>query len=131
MTDTAKLGPCSPFFIVKDIPSSLDHYLGGLGFECRFQAPEEKPFFAIVGRASAQIMLKAFGEDVGPLPNHRRHEWARWDAFVYVSDPDALARELTDRQVTFRRALGDTEDGLRGFEVSDPDDYVCFFGRPR
>jgi hypothetical protein len=25
----------------------------------------------------------------------------------------------------------DTHDGLRGFEIQDPDGYVLFFGRPR
>ena len=25
----------------------------------------------------------------------------------------------------------DTHDGLRGFELTDPDGYVLFFGRPR
>jgi len=27
--------------------------------------------------------------------------------------------------------LKDTHDGLRGFEICDPDGYVLFFGRPR
>ncbi len=26
--------------------------------------------------------------------------------------------------------LKDTHDGLRGFEIRDPDGYVLFFGRP-
>jgi hypothetical protein len=28
-------------------------------------------------------------------------------------------------------SLKDTDDGLRGFEITDPDGYVLFFGRPR
>ena len=130
MTESSRVGPCSPFFIVAALPRSLDHYVGRLGFECRFASPDPDPFFAIVGRDSAQILLKVVGEAVPPLPNHQRHDWAPWDAFVFVPDPHALAGELAGRGVAFRQPLGDRDDGLRGFEVEDPDGYVCFFGRP-
>lgn len=131
MTVDDRLGPCSPFFIVSDLSTSLAHYTTGLGFECRFAAPDTQPFFAIVGRGTAQIMLKVVGADTPPLPNPHRHEWASWDAFVWAPDPDTLASELVGRDVKFRRPLGDTDDGLRGFEVADPDGYVCFFGWTR
>ena len=128
MTDG--FGPCSPFFIVTDVPRALAHYVERLGFESRFAALEPEPFFAVVGRGSAQLMLKAVGETVPPLPNHKRHGWAPWDAFVHVADPDALAREFVDRKVDLQAPLEDRDDGLRGFAVADPDGYVCFFGRP-
>ena len=102
-----------------------------LGFECRFTAPETAPFFGIVGRGAAQIFVKEIGPETPPVPNPSRHEWASWDAFVYVADPDALAAEVGERGAAFRTPLGDTEDGLRGFEIADPDGYVLFFGRPR
>jgi len=123
------IGPCSPFFIVSDIAASLAHYSGKLGFDLRYLSPDDAPFFAIVGRGSAQLMLKAI-EGVDPLPNSVRHPWAKWDAFIFVDGPDALAQEFVNRSVPFLRALGDTDDGLRGFEITDPDGYVCFFGRP-
>jgi uncharacterized glyoxalase superfamily protein PhnB len=53
------------------------------------------------------------------------------DAFVYVPDPDALAAEFAGHGATFSEPLKDTHDGLRGFEITDPDGYVLFFGRPR
>lgn len=74
------------------------------------------------------IMLKSVG--IEPLPNHARHEWARWDAYHYVPDPDALAAEFTMRGVVLSAPVEDTPDSLRGFEVKDPDGYVMFFGRP-
>jgi hypothetical protein len=55
----------------------------------------------------------------------------RWDAYVYALDPDALAGEFVNRRAAFSTPLKDTEDGLRGFELTDPDGYVLFFGRPR
>ncbi|MGB7169232.1 MAG: hypothetical protein WBD32_09535 [Acidobacteriaceae bacterium] len=55
----------------------------------------------------------------------------RLDAFVYAPEPDALAEEFLAHGTTFSTPLKDTHDGLRGFEVTDPDGYVLFFGRPR
>jgi hypothetical protein len=37
----------------------------------------------------------------------------------------------SERGAVFSVPLMDTHDGLRGFEVMDPDGYVMFFGRPR
>ena len=125
-----KLGAVSPCFIVTDVDRSIAFYCGKLGFETRFREPEEGAFFAIVGRDMAQIFVKS-DKDVPPLPNHKRHRFMRWDAFVYVADPDALAAEFAGRGVSFSEALKDTHDGLRGFEITDPDEYVLFFGRPR
>jgi hypothetical protein len=75
------------------------------------------------------IMMKDV--DIDPLPNFQRAPTARWDAYVYVPDPDALAAEFLSRQVEFSEPLKDTHDGLRGFELRDADGYVLFFGRPR
>ncbi len=123
----------SPFFIVKHVPSSLSFYRERLGFEITFQGPApDDVFFGIVRRGGAQILLKAIG--VAPVPNCTRDVKkgiARWDAFVNVPDPDALASEFASRGVDFSGPLRDTEDGLRGFEIRDADGYVLFFGRPR
>ena len=78
------------------------------------------------------IMLKDVGVD--PLPNYKRDVktgWARWDAYLHVPDPDALAEEFSSRNVEFSQPLEDDDDGLRGFELKDTDGYVLFFGRPR
>jgi catechol 2,3-dioxygenase-like lactoylglutathione lyase family enzyme len=125
----AAVGAISPFFIVRDIAETIAHYRR-LGFELRFAEPREKPFFAIVGRGGAQIFLKELGEEVPPMPNARRHPWAAWDAFVYVADPDALAEEYEADGIAFHVALRHRDDGLRGFEIADPDGYILFFGRP-
>ena len=129
----ATIAGISPFFIVADVPSSLAFYRDRLGFEITFQGPAPNDiFFGIVRRGGAQILLKAVG--VRPVPNHTRdvkQGVARWDAYVDVPDPDALAAEFAARHVEFSVPLRDTEDGLRGFEIEDADGYVLFFGRPR
>jgi hypothetical protein len=42
-----------------------------------------------------------------------------------------LAAEYDASGVSFSSGLQDTHDGLRGFEVIDPDGHVLFFGRPQ
>src|SRR5271166_2645499 len=124
----------SPFFIVSNVEQTIAFYRDKLGFQTRFQQPDRKPFFAIIGRDGAQILVKS-EKDVAPLPNSKRHPHMRWDAFVYAPDPDTLAREFGERfadgGAAFSVPLKDTHDGLRGFEICDPDGYILFFGRPR
>ena len=128
------LSAISPSFIVTDVVQTIAFYRDKLGFEVRFQQPERDPFFAIIGRDGVQIFIKAEGGIV-PIPNCTRHRHLRLDAFVYVPDPDALAAEFASRfpegSAAFSEPLKDTSDGLRGFEICDPDGYVLFFGRPR
>jgi catechol 2,3-dioxygenase-like lactoylglutathione lyase family enzyme len=120
----------SPFLIVSNVDRTIAFYCERLGFETTFQEPDRNPFFAIIRRDGAQILLKS-EVDVAPLPNPKRHPSMRWDAFVYAPDPDALAAEFVDHGVAFSAPLAETHDGLRGFELTDPDGYVLFFGRPR
>jgi hypothetical protein len=74
------------------------------------------------------IFVKSVGQE--PLPNSKRDPAARWDTYVNVPIPDALAEEFTSRGIVFSIPLQDTHDGLRGFELKDVDGYVLFFGRP-
>ena len=108
----------APFFIVEELGPSVAFYVRA-GFDVRYSAPAQDPFFAIVGRDETRIFLKAITGDVLPMPNPIRYHWARWDAFVSVEQPDTLAADSKN-----------TDDGLRGFEVRDNDGYVFFFGRP-
>ena len=124
---TSAISPC---LIVRDVERSIAFYRDKLGFETRFLQPERDPFFAIIGRDGAQIFLKA-ERGIEPVPNCTRHRHLRLDAFVYAEAPDALAAEFAANGATFSTPLQDTSDGLRGFEIADPDGYILFFGRPR
>jgi len=135
MTQTEIFG-IAPFFIVRNVPVALAFYRDRLGFDITFQGPSDDDiFFGIVKRGAAMIILKAIGVD--PVPNYTRdikQGIARWDAYLYVPDPDVLAAEFLSRNVEFFKSIKDSEegdDGLRGFEVKDVDGYILFFGRPR
>lgn len=129
-TTQAQVGYVAPFFIVRDVMRSIAFYKERLGFEVAFLGPDNGPYFAMLKRDGARLMLKAITPEVQPLPNPSRHPWARWDAYVYTPDPDALAEEFAARGVSFRESLGVNSDQLRGFEVMDADGYVLYFGRP-
>ena len=120
----------SPFFIVSNVDRTIAFYREKLGFETTFRAPDRNPFFAVIRRDGAQLLVKS-APDVTPLPNLQRHPSMRWDAYVFVPDPDGLAAEFAVRGAGFSAPLEDTGDGLRGFELTDPDGYVLFFGRPQ
>lgn len=128
-----EIGGIAPLFIVRDLPATLAYYRDRLGFDVTFEGPEPGDiFFGIVRRGGAMIMFKDVG--VAPVPNCTRdvgQGLARWDAYVHVPDPDAVAAEFAGRQVEFLEPLKDTDDGLRGFEIQDVNRYVLFFGRPR
>ena len=118
----------SPFFVVSDVSASIAFYTGKLGFQTRVQEPDGEPFFAIIGRDGATLFLKS--GDAAPLPNSKRDPAMRWDAYCFTPDPDALTEEFVAAGVAFSNPLANTSDGLRGFEITDPDGYVLFFGRP-
>ena len=135
MTKT-EISGIAPFFIVRNVPVALSFYRDRLGFDITFQGPSDDDiFFGIVKRGAAMIILKAIGVD--PVPNYTRdikQGIARWDAYLYVPDPDVLAAEFLSRNVEFFKSIKDSEegdDGLRGFEVKDADGYLLFFGRTR
>jgi hypothetical protein len=128
---TGNLESITPFFIVKDLQASISHYIERFGFQLDFQGPEGDPYYAKVSRDGIGVMLKAILPDVLPQPNHTRHEWARWDAYIYTLDPDPLFDEFRQRGASFVKELSFIDKGLWGFEVADADGYVLAFFRLR
>ena len=116
---------------MKDLQVSISYYIERLGFQLDFQGPADGPFYARVSRDDIGIMLKAVLPDVLPQPNHTRHEWARWDAYIYTLDPDTLYDEFSQRDASFVKKLSFIDEGLWGFEVTDADGYVLAFFRLR
>jgi len=132
MTKT-EISGIAPFFIVRDVPAALAFYRDRFGFDITFQGPSDDDiFFGIVKRGGAMIILKEIGVD--PVPNYTRDikkGIARWDAYVHVPDPSALAAEFSSHNVEFFTPLRVNDDNLLGFEVKDVDGYLLYFGRPQ
>lgn len=130
----ATLNAIAPFFVVDHLRASLDFYTSKLGFKVSYtgggDGKIEDDFFGMVERDKVMIMLKAIAPGIHPQPNHTRHEWARWDAYIYTPDPDSLYAEYLATGVPMHRPLEDTSDGLRAFEITDNSGYVICFGRP-
>ena len=131
MNESRNLTSISPFFIVENLQASIAYYIERLGFQLDFQGPDDDVSYGRVSRDGIGIMLKAILPDVLPQPNHTRHEWARWDAYIYTQDPDTLYDELKRRGASFVKELSFIDQGLWGFEVTDADKYVLAFFRIR
>ena len=125
----AVIGTMAPYFIVSNVARSLAFYVDQLGFESIYQIDETNLYFAVLRRDGAMLFLKS-EEGIDPLPNAARHPGFGWDSYSYTPDPDALAAEFAARGVVFRTPLENNHSGLRGFELTDPDGHILFYGRP-
>jgi len=133
MTDTAvpasAMQAINPYFLVEDVYKSAEHYRDVLGFQFD-QFWGEPPSFVMVRRDAIQIMLRgAAGKaDSVVRPNRRRIDHS-FDAYVYVSDVDALHTELAGRGAVVLGEPYDQPHDCREFEVEDLDGYVICFGQ--
>ena len=123
----------TPFFIVDDLEATIAFYQSKLGFQVLYKGGGDgkvNDYWAFMGRDQVMLNFKAITPEVHPQPNHLRHEWARWDAYILTDDPDSLYQEFLGRQVPMHQQLANTDDGLRAFEIIDNNGYVLCFGRP-
>jgi len=123
----------TPFFIVDDLEATIAFYQSKLRFDVWYKGGgngDINDYWVFMGRDQIMLNFKAITPEVHPQPNHSRHEWARWDAYIYTDDPDSLYQEFVGRQVPMHQELTNTHDGLRAFEIIDNNGYVLCFGRP-
>jgi catechol 2,3-dioxygenase-like lactoylglutathione lyase family enzyme len=123
-----------PELDVSDLARSLDFYVGLIGFELRYERPEER--FAYLTLGDAHLMLE---EAAGPGRRFRtaplEPPFGRGVNFqIRVEDAAALHDHVLAASLIpylpleerwYRR--GDTEIGLRQFVVADPDGYLLRF----
>jgi len=96
---TPEVSGISPFFIVKNVPAALAFYPDRSDSVSHFRDHLTIFSSASSNGVGAMIMFKDVGVD--PLPNYKREPAARWDAYLFVPDPDALAAEFASRDVPF------------------------------
>ena len=89
---TARFYRSDPHFVVEDVVAAAEYYRDVLGFQIR-GVFFEPPVFAMVGRDNVVIQFGRVDGGVAVAPNRKRREEAL-DAYIWVSDVDALHAEL-------------------------------------
>ena len=92
----AKLTAICPHFVVLDVKTAAEYYRDVLGFKILgyFLDP---PVFAMVARDAAEIHFAKLDEGMSPAPNSLRRRGLGVDAYLWVTDLDALCAELKER----------------------------------
>jgi uncharacterized glyoxalase superfamily protein PhnB len=106
-------------FAVRDVLRSVEHYRDVLGFRVEFTYGDPT-FYAGLERDNVVLHLQAASETKRP-PGHGA-------VYVFVTDVDALYRELSARGA---RTLNEPKDyayGMRDFDVHDLDGNQLGFG---
>ncbi len=118
----------APFFLVDDVVATAEYYRDKLGFT-RGVFFGDPPGFVIVKRNTARLMFRQVPENARPAarPNPDRMRFTL-DAYIWVSDVDALAEELRRRGADIL-SMPEEEGGRREMIVRDLNGYHLCFGR--
>src|SRR6201999_980508 len=88
----ARIYRSDPHFVVDDVVAAADYYRDVFGFTIR-GVFFEPPVFAMVERDNVVIQFGRVDRGEAVAPNRKRREEAL-DAYIWVSDVDALCAEL-------------------------------------
>ncbi len=121
-------------FLVSDVRRSAEYYRDSLGFSFEQYWGGDPPSLCIVRRGMSGVMLMrrarggggAYVSVNGETTGHRDDS----DAYIWVSDADALAAEVKANGAVVSRDLHTTFYNMREFSVKDPDGYRICFGSP-
>jgi catechol 2,3-dioxygenase-like lactoylglutathione lyase family enzyme len=133
MAETLATAPgmtrAAPFFLVDDVFATAEFYRDVLGFSFnRFFG--DPPGFTIVQRDDVRILLRQVRPSRSPVarPNRTVMDEA-YDAYIWVSNVDALASELRARNADIIEGPIDRIYEMRELIVRDPNGYVLAFGQ--
>ncbi len=114
----------APQLLVDDLAASVAFYVDALGFS---QAIDWEDFYASVERDGQSIHLKCAPKTAADRANRLDNE--HLDAFIEVTNAEALHREFEARGVAILKPLTDRPWGARDFYVRDPDGYILGFSQ--
>lgn len=117
-----KIKQIAPQFLVDDLDKAVAYYTDQLGFDVDFVYAS---FYAGVSRDGAAIHLKCAPKTTSDRENRRSNE--HLDAYVDVSDVDALYRDLCARNAKVTKSVGDRPWKCRDFYVEDIDGFILCF----
>ena len=126
----AKLTAICPTFVVPDVVEAAEYYRDVLGFKI-LGTFGEPPVFAIVARDAAEIHLGKIDEGATASPNDERRRGLGTDAYIWVTDLDALHAELKEHgakiidgpTVRIYKCYELTVQDLNGFQLVFAMDY--------
>jgi uncharacterized glyoxalase superfamily protein PhnB len=116
---TSTLRGAAAVFVVQDVRRSVEHYRDTLGFRVEFLYGDP-PSYAGVERDSVLVHLQA-ASDTKRIPGQS-------SVYVFVTDVDALYRELNGRGARVLAEPRDYPYGMRDFDVQDLDGNRLAFG---
>jgi uncharacterized glyoxalase superfamily protein PhnB len=117
-----KIRGIAPQFLVDNLEKAVACYRDQLGFDVDFIY---ESFYAGVSRNGASIHLKCAPKTVSDRENRKANE--HLDAYVDVSNVDALFEDLTLRGANITRGLADQPWQCRDFYVEDIDGHILCF----
>jgi uncharacterized glyoxalase superfamily protein PhnB len=112
----------APQFLVDDLEKAIAYYRSELGFDVDFVY---QSVYAGVSRDGASIHLKCAPKTIADRAHRKSND--HLDAYVDVSNVDALFAELTARNANVTKQLEDQPWQCRDFWVEDIDGYILCF----
>jgi uncharacterized glyoxalase superfamily protein PhnB len=109
------------------VVKAAEFYRDRLGFTIRGYFGENPPVFAMVGRDGDQTIMLSLIEN-GRGGSNRNFKSEALDAYLWVSDVDALYAEFQHKQVDIVMPPTLRVYGMKELEVRDLDGYVLCFG---
>ena len=122
----AQLKMISPQFVVADVKLAAEYYRDVLGFKVLGYFLEP-PVYAIVQRDSVEIHFGKADQETDVASNSRRRAGSL-DAYIWVTDVDALHAELTPRGARIVEGPIKTIYDCYEFVVEDQFGYRLAFG---
>jgi len=126
-SSTAKLLRSAPYFPVANVEQTVAFYEQVLGFRCEYSAGTPLQF-AICSRDGLAIMLRRVPASERIVPSEK--QGGTWDAFLWVSDADALHAEFNAKgaDIVYGPLIQEAYQ-MREFAVRDRDGHVLGFGQ--
>jgi uncharacterized glyoxalase superfamily protein PhnB len=119
MAKAVDLREAAPVFVVEDVKRSVEHYRKVLGFRVEFTHGEPASY-AGIERDNVTVHLQAARDS--------KRKAGQSAIYVFVTDVDALYRELKSRGATIVNGPRDYPYGMRDFDVQDLDGNSLCFG---
>lgn len=118
----ARLTRIAPQFLVDDLEKAIAYYRRELGFDVDFVY---QSFYAAVSRDGVSVHLKRAPKTVSDRAHRKNND--HLDAYIDVSNVDALFAELTQRKAKVTKGLEHQPWQCRDFWVEDIDGYILCF----